>query len=222
MTQKAIDKRGGHFNVVITFDEAEHPRLQKSNAILGQMLASVNASSGITGDFDESKHPRAPEGTHTGGQFVSKNDFPKQHTYVARYTDTPLEDVKRNWSAHMGERGNLWSAADTALAQHGIDTNDYDTEEEILEELEKIGLEFRQYPDTEMWGQFHHEGLSCWPLEAKNAEDAVTEAKKLATTNKILWGGFGSATTGKVEYVKPVSGIDDLHIFKCEGHETED
>ena len=136
--------------------------------------------------------------------------------YVARFTNNPEADIQRGWSAFMGERGNLWSAADMVMTQHGYDTNDYETEDEILEVLEEIGVEFRQYPENGEWAQFHHEGLSCWPLNATTTDDAICEAIALANNKKIEWAGFGSATEGKVEYICPVSGIENLHIFSCE------
>jgi hypothetical protein len=147
--------------------------------------------------------------------------------YVARFTQTPHEDIQRGWSAWMGDRGDLWTVADREFSQvvedgQCLDTNDFETEGEILEKAEELGLEYRQYPHSGDWAFFHHEGLSCWELEAPSKAEALEEAIGLHNSKKIDWSGFGHATEGNVQYVAPVPGVEDLHLFTCEGVSVED
>jgi hypothetical protein len=76
-------------------------------------------------------------------------------------------------------------------------------------------------PAFEMWQAIHHDGLSCWSLEAQSDFGAMIEAAILHKEGKIEWAGFGSATKGTLSLVAKVPGIAHLYIFECEDIEGE-
>lgn len=158
--------------------------------------------------------------------------------FVARYTNNPEGDVKRGWSGWGLGGGMTWASLDewaTETAQ-GPDFEDdiderqerwvrtYGSEYEDWEVFAQAYLEdladqnnIRYDEVNECWRQVHHEGLSCWALDAATIEDAIAEATQKHEAERIAWAGSGYATTGKVAYVVTIEGTDDLlHIFKCD------
>lgn len=153
---------------------------------------------------------------------------------VARYTFSPEHDVKRNWSAWIGQEYDTGEdAIEGALLERGVDEyelesrwedwqdtefrpwhhRDYDDYTEFLrDQADDAGVDVRYNEAYGKWQLVHHEGLSVWPLSATNTDDALSEL--YASTPD--WHGFGSRTVGKVNYLGPVSGIDNLHMFEAE------
>lgn len=137
--------------------------------------------------------------------------------YVARFTETPNEDIERGWSGYFAP---FEQDLRSALEFIGVDTDDYEDDE-----LEDIADEYKmmQDPHTKAWRPFHHYGLSCWALSATTEEEAIEEAKNA----KISWGGFGQRTMGNVELVATISDTGDiekdgvLRVFKCEDAQNE-
>jgi len=133
--------------------------------------------------------------------------------YVARFTQTPENDAQRNWSGYFAP---FYIDTKEALEffgflPEGFDYMDEEEKAEInLDEIAENNSLMRD-PHTKAWRPFHHNGLSCWELEATNLADAITEAKE---RSDISWGGFGQRTIGKVAMVANVSG--DLYIFSCD------
>lgn len=127
---------------------------------------------------------------------------------VARFSDNIEADIKRGWSTWMlpGLGGSY---------------------EDCLQDIEDFGFrdaeirEFPEYPGC--YGVVHHEGLSCYPLESENVDDAIAEV----LDSKLDGSGYASATIGKVTLLKSVSSkeirsIRDLHILEVDDCETED
>jgi len=145
--------------------------------------------------------------------------------YVARYSFNPEYDADRNWSAWIGIDGS--SAEDVALqiadvVQHPPALFDSETGEyyawEDAPEWMKIDYvlkheDIRYHEIARRWMHVHHEGLSCWRLDAETLDEAVEEARVKDARGEIEWGGFGFATIGAVKYVASVS--ETLHIFEC-------
>lgn len=135
--------------------------------------------------------------------------------YVARFTQTPSQDVERNWSGYFAP---FYTDTKEALEffgflPEGYDYIDDDERAEIdLDEIAERNNLVRD-PHTQAWRPFHHNGLSCWLLNASTLEDAIVEAKAKHGTQEISWGGFGNYTKDSVSYICTVEG--DLCIFQC-------
>jgi hypothetical protein len=124
---------------------------------------------------------------------------------VARFTNNPIGDIKRGWSGYMG---CAWETLEEAADFFGIYENE-DGEYDIEKMMEDHDIRFDT--DVNLYREVHHDGLSCWKLQASTIEEAIEEAK----TAGFEWSGFGQATKGTVKYVCAVEGIEDLHIFEC-------
>lgn len=141
---------------------------------------------------------------------------------VARFTPNPESDIQRGWSAYFGERCSTYEMA-AAVWLDLLTGGDVDPDDPNLDEMiEENDLDIRFDPVTQEWCRVHHDGLSCWALDSDSPENAIKEAKGLAEANAIEWGGFGSATQGKVRLICPVTGIENLYIFECEDVIGED
>lgn len=129
--------------------------------------------------------------------------------YVARFTHDPQDDIERGWSGWMGS--DFSSVADAAEF-FGIDI-DEQTDDALLDILlEKENTDLRFDDRLKVWRTVHHEGLSCFALEATTIEDAMSEAKSA----NLMWEGFGDKTIGNVKVIGAVEGVDDLFIFECD------
>lgn len=154
--------------------------------------------------------------------------------FVARFTLTPEYDIQRNWSAWMGMDFETQEEAYEAVAEQQINEEIYEMWEKWQDEdyqtwhkrdhdswidflQDKVNADIRFNEVWNRWQVVHHDGLSCWILDAESVEDAVTEAKQ----SNLVWYGFGSHTVGKVSYVCAVEGIEHLHIFECEDTSVE-
>jgi len=155
--------------------------------------------------------------------------------FVARYTITPEYDVTRNWSAWMGMDFATQEEAYEFVAEQQIDSDTLERKWEKWQDEEHATWHHRNHASwigflqdvvdadirfNEAWGRWqivHHDGLSCWTLDADTVDSAIVEAQN----SGLDWYGFGSNTVGKVEYVCDVPGIEYLRIFKCEDVEAE-
>lgn len=125
--------------------------------------------------------------------------------YVARFTQTPENDVERGWSGYFAP---FMTDLHEALDFFGFLPEDEDADlEEIADKMSLV-----QDPHTGAWRPFHHSGLSCWELSAETESEALQEA---ATAN-IEWAGFGQRTIGTIRLVGKVEGVTDLYVFECE------
>src|SRR5579885_2831446 len=106
--------------------------------------------------------------------------------FVARYTVNPEADVKRGWSAWMGiSEDTEEKALSLALDQATLSEEDrqivdewYDYDVEALREIAKnYNVDVRFDEDANKWRLFHHDGLSCWSLNAETIEDAIRESE---------------------------------------------
>lgn len=125
---------------------------------------------------------------------------------VARFSDNIEADIIRNWSTWM-------------TPGLGGDYND------CMKDIEDgfADGEIREFPEFPgCYGIVHHEGLSCYALEAETIEDAIEEVK-----DRCHFGcGYGERTIGKVKLLHTVSHIEmeterDLHILEVEDCECE-
>lgn len=133
--------------------------------------------------------------------------------YVARFTADPQDDIQRGWSGWMGCD---WKTLQDAAEFHGIETDSQDNDE-LLDLLSEEGYDIRFDERLNAWRLVHHEGLSCFSLEASSVEAAIEEARNA----DLKWHGFGSRTLGAVKLVASVDGIDNLYIFECSDATTE-
>lgn len=156
--------------------------------------------------------------------------------FVARFTDNPEHDIERGWSAYfMDFTTDLKEALETTGCYLDDETVSktqakwirtygemYEDDATFLADyLADLAVQqnLRQDPHSGAWRPFHHDGLSCWALDATTAEDALAEA---ATRDDIDWGGFGQCTVGKVRLVGKVPPVGDalkdefLYVFECE------
>ena len=137
---------------------------------------------------------------------------------VARFTPNPAADIARGWSGTGGDGAFLFDSLEEAIATLG-DLELFDEkyrgragDDEIAE---KFGFRF----DTHLgkWREFHHWGLSCWPLDSGSDLSAMLEAKLRCEEGSIASGGVGWATVGTVYTVAKVPEIPNLWIFECDG-----
>lgn len=142
--------------------------------------------------------------------------------FVARYTNDPQADLERGWSAYMGLQAVSPRQYVAKFVWDDVPA-DFDdmTDAEIVDWLSDLGIDLRYNAAIALWCSVHHDGLSCWALDAETPEAAIAEAQAAAREGQISWSGFGQATVGKVLYVTSVPGIENLHIFECEGTEGE-
>lgn len=102
------------------------------------------------------------------------------------------------------------------------------SEEELAKLRQRAELEAAETHDIVLdprggtWRAKHHDGLSCWALDAGTLEEAMAEAVSKHTTGAIEWGGFGWQTQGDVKHVVKVwqsdagSDAGQLWIFECD------
>ena len=113
--------------------------------------------------------------------------------FVARHTFTPEYDAIRNWSGWIGL--------------------DFATEAEALAFDEEQGGN-GDVRLNEAWGRWqivHHDGLSCYALDAEDEAEAVAEATEKA--DHLDWFGFGDCTVGTVRLVARIN--ETLCVFEC-------
>jgi hypothetical protein len=108
--------------------------------------------------------------------------------YVARYSFNPEYDAIRNWSAWIGVEGE--TPEDVALqiadvVDHPSMLTDETGERVFWEDApEALKVEWvldnediRYHEAAGKWMHVHHEGLSCWSLDAETLGDAIEEAR---------------------------------------------
>jgi len=145
--------------------------------------------------------------------------------FVARFSFDPEYDIQRGWTGYMGSASESRETVALLIADHLAHTFPRRIYEAYLEGDEEQAIAYvlenydiRYHERTGLWMWVHNpNGLSCWPLEATSAEEALAEAAEKA--DHLDWGGFGWVTKGQVRYVGSVSSI--LHVFECEGVEKE-
>lgn len=127
---------------------------------------------------------------------------------VARFSDNIHADIDRDWSTWMlPGLGGTYKDCEQDIEDFGFGDSEI--------------REFPEYPGS--FGVVHHEGLSCYLLDAESVEDAIKEVKE-----RYLDGsGYGHTTIGKVLLLKTipakeVGSIRDLHILAVEDCEAED
>lgn len=144
--------------------------------------------------------------------------------YVVRNTFTPEYDIERNWSAWIG---GAWDTREAALRSLAEDSPRYSEfldryygqldENEIIERIiEAEQFDVRHNRAYNKWQHVHHEGLSCYELEAETEAGAWEEAR----AGEFPWFGFGRSTRGAVRLIGHVRG--DLYLFWCDDTTTED
>lgn len=160
--------------------------------------------------------------------------------YVARFSDNIQNDIERGWSGYFAEfdtdvrsallnigvaveEDKLETRQQRWINTYGDAYEDYESflNEYLLELAEEHNL--RQDPHTQAWRPFHHQGLSCFALEADNLDSAIREA----TEGALSWGGFGQATVGTVKALHKITGTgnlekdDFLWILECDDVKPE-
>jgi len=145
--------------------------------------------------------------------------------FVARFSFDPEYDVERMWTAYMEPASPDKEMLALLIADHISHTFPRRVREAHLQGDDDVVIDYvlqtqdiRYNERAGLWMWVHNpNGLSCWPLEASTAEEALAEAA--AKADHLDWGGFGYVTVGKVEYVGSVSSI--LHVFRCDDVEKE-
>jgi len=143
--------------------------------------------------------------------------------FVARYTNNPEGDIQRGWSGFMGAEAETVQKFVALFIYDAPEDADEMSDDALLDWLlDTHDIDLRYDEALGAWRQVHHDGLSCWPLDAETAEEACAEAAEMDKGGKIAWAGFGSYTQGKVRYVGRIEGTGDpLHIFECDHTQVE-
>lgn len=142
--------------------------------------------------------------------------------YVARFTTNPEQDIERGWSGWMGYSAQ--TPAQYIETFIGMLPEDIDemTDGDLIEWLaDNHNTDLRFDNQVGEWRAVHHDGLSCWSLNAETIDAALIEATSKADSKDIEWAGFGRATVGTISLVCKVDGVDDLYIFECDDVEGE-
>lgn len=136
--------------------------------------------------------------------------------YIVRNTFTPEADIDRNWSAWIGGAWSTEAQALAALAEETplygrlMDEGRLDEDEVIERVLASEDFDVRYNAAYGKWQHVHHDGLSCYALEAETEAEAWIEAE----AGEFPWYGFGRSTVGQVRLVGHVR--DDLYLFWCD------
>lgn len=138
--------------------------------------------------------------------------------YVARWSQNIEGDIQRGWSAWQSGQ---WGCADLGDFLSSLYLTDAYSEDELTPELlEEIAEENNVIFDEVdgCWRQFHHNGLSCYPLNAETVEEAI---EIVSTENVGDGAGFGHRTIGKVRVVARIHELVDgenyaLYVLECE------
>lgn len=117
-------------------------------------------------------------------------------TFVVRFSTNIQNDIERNWSAWMNQRFSSLEAlkAESTMYETAYYEND-ENEEAALETLD-----IRVDPHTNEYCIVHHNGLSCFALEAETTEEAEEEASEFVSSFNGVWDG--QLTRGGIELVK--------------------
>jgi hypothetical protein len=85
----------------------------------------------------------------------------------------------------------------------------------IKENYDELDLDIRFHEFAQEYMLVHHDGLSCYTLEAETEEEAVKEVQDKLKNNIMAfpWCGFGDTTEGSVKFVMSI--CETLHIFEC-------
>lgn len=150
--------------------------------------------------------------------------------YVARFSDNIEADIRRGWSAWMGsweqdlqdalefcgvtaeqidEAWEHWQDPDWHPWHH---RDTADREEFLLDLAETEGHDVRFDSATELWAAVHHDGLSCFRLEAEDEDAALDELAELAES--VVSFALGDMTDGSVRLV--YSRGDGWHLLETE------
>lgn len=127
---------------------------------------------------------------------------------VARFSNDIKADIERGWSTWM-----LPGLGGT-----------YSDCEQDAEDFGFSNAEIREFPEHPgSFGIIHHEGLSCYLLDAESVEEAIEEVKE----RHLDGSGYGHATIGKVLLLRSIpakeaGSIRDLHILEVEDCKLEE
>jgi len=151
--------------------------------------------------------------------------------YVARFSDNIQADLERGWSAWMGSRSQdledvlefcgitaeqiengweRWQDPDWHPWHHRDTT---DREEFLLDLAENENHDIRFDAVADAWAAVHHDGLSCFRLEAETEADAIQELANVAAETVSF--SSGDMTEGAVRLVH--SRDDGWHLLQADG-----
>ncbi len=140
--------------------------------------------------------------------------------YAVRFSTRIQEDIKRGWSAWMNTRTeNLAEFVQICLNfcwnEKASNLQDEERYEEVLEIYEDI-LDIRM--DGNQYAIVHHEGLSCFGLEAEEEEEAIEEAVEFVNN---FDGSFaiGEMTIGEIKIIKEIQ--DGWYLLETEDFTAE-
>lgn len=144
--------------------------------------------------------------------------------YVVRHTFSPDYDIQRNWSGWIGGAWDSYESAIQDLSEESPlfgslrDNEKYEnlSDEELLEVVaEREQFDVRYNEAYGKWQHVHHDGLSCFELEAETEEEAIAEAE----AREFEWHGFGRSTSGEVRLIKKITNT--LYLFWAEDTKPE-
>lgn len=131
--------------------------------------------------------------------------------YIIRYTTNPVADIERGWSGWMGmDYATLAEAAEELCQEYDL------TEDEAETLLERRNHDVRWDVNCKRYRAVHHDGLSCYALEADDEAAAWDEARTQATG---IPTGEGDMTEGAVSHLGRIA--DHWHLFRCKSTWTE-
>jgi len=140
--------------------------------------------------------------------------------YAVRFSTRIQEDIKRGWSAWMNTRtenlveflqiclDHCWSEKANELQ----DKEEYEEALEIFEELLDIRMDGNSYAIT------HHDGLSCFGLEAEEENEAIEEAENFVKNFDDSFA-IGEMTIGEIKIIKEIQ--DGWYLLETEDFTAE-
>lgn len=144
--------------------------------------------------------------------------------YVARYSTSIEKDIELGFSCWLGTLG---TDVVSALEIDGFNG------EELEARYERFGSEYDSLEaylkdavldeSNIVWDErfgayrtFHHNGLSCWALEAETEAEATVEAMQYATPGGMELAQY---TIGSIRIVAEVA--ENLYLLECEAYGNE-
>lgn len=142
--------------------------------------------------------------------------------YVARYSTSIEKDITLGFSCWLGDHGtDIVSAleidgfnGEELEARYERFGSEYDSFEAYLKD---VVLDESNIVWDERFGAyrtFHHNGLSCWALEAETEAEAIEEARNVSMDMTLA-----QHTIGSIRIVAEVA--ENLYLLECDAYGNE-
>lgn len=138
--------------------------------------------------------------------------------YAIRYSPDIHADLARGWSAWMEARfSSLLDLVETYCGDYDVadylESCDSDIDNALLDLADARNLDVRRDPATGQWCLVHHDGLSCYALNAASMDAALDEGAVLAAAIGEPVGN-GDRTYGDVSLVADLGA--GWYLLQCD------